>query len=88
MSSYDGEADDPPPPAAKPAPAEPEPDPEPMKQEPVLDQTPMDAGDEWMNVQTETPQQPGNDSHGAQGFQQDHGDDYDRPISIKEDGYV
>lgn len=89
MTSYDGEADDPPAPA-KAAPPEPEPEPEPVapKQEPVLVQTPLEPGNEWMNVQTDTAQQPGEESHVTQSVQQDHGDDYDKPINIKEDGYV
>ena len=83
-NSYDGEADEP----ALPAKIETvkdEPQPEPIKPEPQLDSWQPDQAQEDTTYQAEPEQS---------GFQDvkmethDHDDDYDRPIGIKEDGYV
>ncbi|KAK3710926.1 hypothetical protein LTR37_009947 [Vermiconidia calcicola] len=83
---YDGEADDPAP-AAKEEPAHVAPEPEPMHQEQELEQFQTEAADDF-NIKTE-PNQGFEGMQNIQGFQngqQDHTEEYDRPISIKEDG--
>ena len=88
IGSYDGEADDPAP-AVKDEPVKAEPEPEPVQAEPQEDSYQADDTDDF-NIQTE----PEYGTEGMQGMQdahinqQVHGDDYDRPIGSKEDGYV
>lgn len=84
-NSYDGEADDPAPPPPRNEPSKVEPEPEPVKPEPQSDSWQPDQAQEDTAYQAE-PDQGGfqdvkMDTH-------DHDDDYDRPIGIKEDGYV
>ena len=83
--SYDGEADDPAPPVkSEPVPATPELVEMPSEQQDASYKT-EDTDD--FKIQTEPDQ--GNDGmHAVQNGQQSHGDEYDRPIGIKEDGYV
>ena len=87
-NSYDGEADDPAP-LAKEETARVAPEPEPMHPEPEPEQFQPEAADDF-NIKTE-PNQGFEGMQNIQGFQngqQDHTEEYDRPISIKEDGYV
>lgn len=57
-----------------------------MKEEPVVQETPAEASHDFS---IKTGDEQGNDGNATmQSFQQDHNEDYDRPISIKEDGYV
>lgn len=94
MLSYDGEADDPPPPT-KSEPVPPTPDLAPLPAEPVEaaprgPDTPAGASDDF-NLKTE----PDAAADGMQGaydnqhaMKQEPMHDYDKPISIKDDGYV
>ena len=81
FSSYDGEADDPAPPPA-PTAAEPEDKPEPVDNAPVPEQTQAQQPAEAM-VKNEQ-------DHNMREVKQEttHDDDYDRPLHIKDDGYV
>ena len=80
--SYDGEADDPAPPAAKEEPVQRTAEPQPIVQaEPVAEGFKTDAVDNFI-IKTDDGMQGVHNGH------QGHGDDYDRPIGIKEDGYV
>ena len=83
-ASYDGEADDPAPPV-KEEPIRSDPEPAPIKPEPQLDSWQPEQTQEDTPFQHE-PDQAG--SHDIKMETQDHDDDYDRPIGIKEDGYV
>lgn len=80
-SSYDGEADEPaPPPKEEPTPAEPEP----ATEQNTAPEDPWQP-DTYTNepdVKTENKQDEAADA------QPKHDDDYDRPLQIKEDGYV
>lgn len=84
LHSYDGEADDPAPPV-KEDPVKSEPEPAPVQTEPQEDAWEPEQlkGDTQFNAE---PDQGG--SHDVRVEPQDHDDDYDRPIGIKEDGYV
>ena len=66
--------------------SEPEPEPEPVEAQYQEDMYKGDDSEDF-NVKTE-PDQGMHGMQGVQNGQQDHGDDYDRPIGIKEDGYV
>ncbi|KAK5168862.1 uncharacterized protein LTR77_006171 [Saxophila tyrrhenica] len=80
---YDGEADEPAPPA-KTEQKPPTPEPAPVQQDAQPEETNMEAVDDF-NINTE-PQNYGGGFQGVQQSQQDHNDDYDKPISIKDDG--
>ena len=83
--SYDGEADDPAPPVKdEPVPSIPEPMEKPSVQQ---EETFKPEDTEDLKVEPE-PDQGDGGFHGFQNGQQSHNDDYDRPIGIKEDGYV